>query len=337
MKTAPAPPGQRTVLVLGGAGFIGSSLVHALVAQGLRPRVLARSSRSNANLRAVLDRIDLVHGDFMDDSVVRAALQGVDTVYHLITTTFPNMVSASSNYDLLSNLLPTIRMLEMAREIGVRRIVYASSGGTIYGEPQQVPIPESHPLAPKSAYGQSKLTIENYLTFYARTTAIEVSILRLSNPYGARQNPYGSQGLVAVAMGCAADGRTVRIFGRGDAVRDYIYIDDVIRAMLAASQAEPALLNISSGEGRSVNQVLASVEAASGRSIGRDQQPERSGDVAVNVLDNARARSVLGWAPQVSFDDGIARTWRSSFSHAAPAPDAAASSGVAVAGLGRSP
>ena len=315
MKAAHAP-GPGTVLVLGGAGFIGSSLVHALVAQGVRPRVLTRASRSNANLRKVLDRIDLVHGDFMDDSVVRAALQGVDTVYHLITTTFPNMVSASSNYDLLSNLLPTIRMLEMARELGVRRIVYASSGGTIYGEPQQVPIPETHPLAPKSAYGQSKLTIENYLTFYARTTALEVSIMRLSNPYGPRQNPYGSQGLVAVAMGCAWDGRLLRVFGGGNAVRDYVYIDDVISAMLAASRAKPALLNISSGQGQSVNDVLAAVEAASGRAIARDPQPERPGDVAVNVLDNTCAKAVLGWTPTVSFDEGIVRTWHSSFARA---------------------
>ncbi len=298
------------VLVLGGAGFIGSSLVHALVAQGVRPRVLTRPSRSTANLRRVLDRVELIHGDFMDDSVLRAAMKGVDTVYHLITTTFPNMVTESSNYDLLSNLLPTIRMLELAREMGVRRIVYASSGGTIYGEPQQLPITEAHPLAPKSAYGQSKLTIENYLSFYARTTALEVTILRLSNPYGPSQNPYGSQGLVAVALGCVLDDRPVRVFGDGEAVRDYVFIDDVIAAMLAATAAAPDLLNISGGEGRSVNQVLAAVEAASGKTIQRIRLPQRSGDVGVNVLDNSRARASLNWSPRIMFEHGIEKTWR---------------------------
>jgi UDP-glucose 4-epimerase len=301
---------QGPVLVLGGAGFIGSSLVHELVQMGVRPRVLTRPSRSGANLRHVLDRIDLIHGDFMDDNVLSMAMKGVGTVFHLITTTFPNMVIESSNYDLLSNLLPTIRMLELAREGGVRRIVYASSGGTIYGEPQQMPIAETHPLAPKSAYGQSKLTIENYLSFYARTTSLEVSILRLSNPYGPSQNPYGSQGLVAVALGCALDHRAVKVFGGGEAVRDYVYIDDVIAAMLAAAGAAPDLLNISRGEGRSVNQVLDAVEAASGRRIVREQVPHRLGDVSVNVLDNTRARAALGWSPLVSFEDGIARTWR---------------------------
>lgn len=307
--TYPPAAIEGPVLVLGGAGFIGSNLVHALVAQGHRPRVLARPSRSSANLRQVLDRIDLIHGDFMDDAVVRVALKGVHTVFHLITTTFPNMVIESSNYDLLSNLLPTIRMLELARESGVQRIVYASSGGTIYGEPQTVPITESHPLAPKSAYGQSKLTIENYLSFYARTTPLEVSILRVSNPFGPGQNVYGSQGLVAVAMGCALDGRALRVFGQGDSVRDYIYIDDVIEAMLRATAAPPNVLNISSGSGRSVNEVIAAVEAACGHPIERLSMPERSGDVKVSILDNTLARQSLNWVPKVNFEEGVAQSW----------------------------
>lgn len=302
---------EPPILVLGGAGFIGSNLVHALVAQGYRPRVLARPSRSNANLRQVFNHIELIHGDFMDDAVLRVALRGVRTVYHLITTTFPSMVIESGNYDLLSNLLPTIRMLEFAREEGVQRIVYASSGGTIYGEPQQLPISESHPLAPQSAYGQSKLTIENYLSFYARTTPLEVSILRVSNPYGPRQNVYGSQGLVAVAMGCAMDGRALRIFGKSDGVRDYVYIDDVVDAMLLATKAPPAVLNISSGTGRSVNDVIEAVERASGRRIARRESPERLCDVKVNILDNARASRMLGWRPQVEFAAGVARYWES--------------------------
>lgn len=297
------------VLVLGGAGFIGSNLVNRLVARGLRPRVLARPSRSSANLRRVMDQVDIIHGDFMDDAVLRVALRGVHTVFHLITTTFPNMVIESSNYDLLSNLLPTIRLMELARETGVRRIVYASSGGTVYGEPIQIPIPETHPLAPKSAYGQSKLTIENYLSFYARTTPLEVSILRVSNPFGPQQNIYGAQGLIAVAMGCVLDNRPLKVFGAGNTVRDYIFIDDVVEAMLKATTAAPGILNISSGEGRTVNDVIAAVEAASGRQIQRQPLPERSGDVSVSILDNQRARQLLAWSPGVPFGEGVARSW----------------------------
>lgn len=308
--TASAPQLTGQTLVLGGAGFIGSNLVDALVAGGHRPRVLVRPSRSSANLREVMGGIDLLHGDFMDDAMLKVAMRGVNTVFHLITTTFPNMVIESSNYDLLSNLLPTIRMLEIAREAGVRRIVYASSGGTIYGEPQQVPIQESHPLAPKSAYGQSKLTIENYLSFYARTTPLEVSILRMSNPFGPRQNIYGAQGLLAVAMGCVLNQRPLRVFGDGQTVRDYIYIDDVVNAMLRATVAVPAVLNISSGLGRTVNDVIAAVETASGQRIERQRVPERSGDVGISILDNQRARGLLDWAPRIGFEEGVARTWR---------------------------
>ncbi len=306
-EAAPAGP----VLVLGGAGFIGSNLVRALVTQGLRPRVFTRPSRSGANLREVLDRVDLVHGDFMDDTVLRVAMRGVHTVFHLITTTFPNMVIESSNYDLLSNLLPTIRMLELAREAGVQRIVYASSGGTVYGEPLQLPIPESHLLAPKSAYGQSKLTIENYLGFYARTTPLEVRILRVSNPYGPGQNLYGAQGLIAVAMGCAMDARPLRVFGPGGNVRDYVYVGDVVDALMraAAASAAPLVLNVSSGAGRSVNEVIAAVEHASGRRIERHMLPERAGDVKVSVLDNTLARQSLGWTPRTGFRDGVQLTW----------------------------
>ena len=302
-----APMGR--VLVLGGAGFIGANLVRALVAQGQRPRVLTRPSRSVAALRGQLGAVDLINGDLMDDVVVRAALTGVDTVFHLITTTFPNMVVQSSNYDLLSNLLPTIRVLELARELGVKRIVYASSGGTIYGEPRSVPIDEDHPLAPKSPYGQSKLTIENYLSFYGRTTPLEVCILRLSNPYGPGQNPFGVQGLVAVAMGCALDGRPISIYGEGTAVRDYIYIDDVVDAMLRAAVRTPAVLNVSSGVGQSVKQVLDAIDRISGRPLQRLALPARAGDVQANVLDNRRARQWLDWAPNTALDEGLRRTW----------------------------
>lgn len=300
---------QAPVLVLGGAGFIGSAVVRALVAQGLRPRVLTRPSRSISNLRDILDQVELIYGDFMDDAVLGVAMKGVRTVYHLITTTFPNMVIESSNYDLLSNLLPTIKVMEIARASGACRIVYASSGGTVYGEPQQLPIPESHPLAPKSAYGQSKLTIENYLSFYGRTTPLEVSILRLSNPYGPQQNPFGNQGLIAVAMGCLLDDRPIRVFGEGSAVRDYIFIDDVVDALLRASVAAPAVLNISFGEGRSVMQVLDAVERVSCRKLNRVSLPDRRGDVSVNILDNSLAYLHLGWAPSCGFDEGVQITW----------------------------
>jgi UDP-glucose 4-epimerase len=246
----------------------------------------------------------------MDDVALRKALDGIDTVFHLVSTTFPGMTIESSVYDVLSNLLPTIRLLEICISNGVKKIVYASSGGTIYGEPSKTTISEDHQLLPKSAYGQSKLTIENYLRFYARTTELEVNILRISNPFGPRQNPYGIQGLIAVAMGCAYNGRTVKIFGKGETVRDYIYIDDVIDALLLAAKRPGSFItNISTGKGYSVVEIIDAIEKVTGKVIRREFVPMRKGDVTINVLENRLAYEIYGWKPKTRIEDGLSNTW----------------------------
>jgi UDP-glucose 4-epimerase len=163
---------------------------------------------------------------------------------------------------------------------------------------------------PKSAYGQSKLNIENYLRFYARTTRLDVKILRISNPYGAGQNPYGVQGLVAVAMGCALHDRTLKIFGKGDAVRDYIHIDDVISAMTkVAERPGSVVLNISSGKGLSVLEMVSEIEAVIGHPIKKEHIAPRYGDVNVSVLSSDLARGLYPWSPQVEIQEGLAKTW----------------------------
>lgn len=302
--------GVARYLILGGAGFIGSNLAAALVSRGERPRIFSRPSYSLANIERILPSVDIAYGDFMDDVAVRRATEGVDTIFHLISTTFPSMTLESSIYDVLSNLLPTIRLLEICVANGVRKIVYASSGGTVYGEPQALPITEDHPLIPKSAYGQSKLVIENYLTFYARTTSLEIQILRVSNPYGPRQNPFGVQGLVAVAMGCARSGRTLNVYGRGESVRDYVYIEDVIDGMLkAAARPGSFIINLSSECGYSVLEVIEAIEKLTGRPVAKRFVEGRGGDVAANVLCNRRARELLNWTPTTTFEDGLSRTW----------------------------
>jgi UDP-glucose 4-epimerase len=299
-----------TTLVLGGAGFIGGSLTRMLVAGGHRPRVFNRPSYVLANIKDIIDRTELVYGDFMDDVALRKVLDGVDTVYHLISTTFPSMTTESGVYDVLSNLLPTIRLLEICAGTGVKKIVYASSGGTVYGEPLYIPIDEEHPREPTSAYGQSKLSIENYLHFYARTKKIDVSILRISNPYGPSQNPLGVQGVIAVAMGCALSKRPLKLFGQGEAVRDYIYIDDVVRALiLAGEKPGSCAVNISSGVGYSVIQIVEAIEKITGESVIKQFVTKREGDVLTNVLANDRARQLFDWKPDTGLLEGLALTW----------------------------
>lgn len=293
-------------LILGGAGFIGGNLTRTLVARGEQPRVFTRSSSSISNLEDILEHIDIIYGDFQDDVALRNALKGIDTVFHLISSTGPRMTFGSSMYDVNSNFIPTIRLVENCLASGVKKIVYASSGGTIYGEPQVIPIPENHPLLPKSAYGQSKLTIENFLNFYARSTDLDVNILRISNPFGTGQNPCKSQGIIAVAMNCAYHKRVLKIYGEGEAVRDYIYVDDVIEAMLLAAKSYgSSTVNISSGTGHSVMDIVQAVEKISGRIIRKEFIPNCSSDVEVNILDNKQAYEIYGWYPKVTFKDGL--------------------------------
>lgn len=297
-------------LVLGGAGFIGGNLARALVARGEYTRILTRSSSSVSNIKDILDKVDILYRDFMDDVSLRQALKDIDVVFHLISTTFPSMTTESIVYDVFSNLLPTIRLVELCLDQGVKKIVYASSGGTIYGEPQNIPISEEHPLQPISAYGQSKLTIENYLNFYAKTTPIDVNVLRISNPFGFGQKLLGVQGIIAVAMGCAYYNRTLDIYGKGEAIRDYIYIDDVIQALLmAAKQSGSSVVNISSGKGHSVMDIVQIVEDVSKRSIQKNFIQNRSTDVNVNILDNRKAYEMYGWRPSMDLKKGCQMTW----------------------------
>jgi UDP-glucose 4-epimerase len=297
-------------LILGGADFIGSHLARRLVDQGEIVRILTRPNSAISNIQDVLDRVDVIYRDFMDDGALRHAVQSIDTVYHVTSTSSPGMALESSYYDVLSNLLPTIRLLELCLASGVKKIVYVSSGGTIYGDPQTIPITEEHPLMPRSAYGQGKLTIENYLTFYARSTSLDISVLRVSNSFGPGQSLWGEQGLIAVAMGCAYYEHSLKLYGAGKAVRDYIYIDDVIDAMvLAATQTGSSIVNISAAVGHSVMEIVQAVEEISGRTIAKEFIPDRPSDVQINILDNQKAYQLYGWTPKTAFRDGLAKTW----------------------------
>lgn len=297
-------------LILGGAGFIGGNLARKLIEAGEEVRIFTRPSSSISNIDDILENVDIVYGDFSDDVALRNALTNIDVVYHLISTTFPSMTVASSVFDVLSNLLPTIRLVELCLTNGIKKIVYASSGGTVYGEPKITPIPETHPLMPTSAYGQSKLTIENYLNFYARTSDIDISILRISNPFGPGQKLFGVQGIIAVTMGCILYDRVLNIYDEGRAIRDYIYIDDVIQALLTAGNSqESAIVNISSAQGHSVMDIVHALETISGKEIRKKYVAARPGDVSVNILSNQYAFELYGWQPKISFEEGLAMTW----------------------------
>jgi UDP-glucose 4-epimerase len=299
-------------LVLGGKGFIGSHLVEGLLDHGHTVRVFDRLHVAPLFPATVADRVETIDGDFESETDVAAALQGCDTCFHLVSTTLPKNSNDDPSYDVRTNLLPTMALLRLAADARIARIVFLSSGGTVYGRPRYTPIDEAHPTDPVCSYGIVKLTIEKYLALYRTLRGIETVVLRFSNPYGERQRIDAAQGAVAAFLGKALRGEPVELWGDGSVVRDYVYIGDAVEAMLnaLAYRGPERVFNIGSGEGHSLLEVLAAIETAIGRPVARRHLPARAVDVPVNVLSIDRARAELGWEPRTAFADGVARTLR---------------------------
>lgn len=300
-------------LILGGGGFIGLHLCEALVNQGIKVRIFERPKLKFQEPTRFRNHVEWFEGDFSNSSDVLGALKDCEVVFHLISTVLPKNSNADPIYDLESNVIATVKMLDLARECKIRKIIFVSSGGTIYGNPKIIPVPETHPTDPLCSYGVGKLAIEKYLQLYNHLYGLDYCILRLSNPYGERQPTNTSQGAVAVFLQKALRGELIEIWGDGNVVRDYIYIKDVIDAMLNALnyQGVNRIFNIGCGHGYSINEVISTIESVIGHQIKKKYKSSRSFDVSVNILDISLAREFLHWEPKTSFYEGltIMREW----------------------------
>ncbi len=296
-------------LVLGGKGFIGSHLVDALLHKGFPVKVFDRANIPPLNDAAAAAQVEWIDGDFTSDADVGRALAGCDVCYHLVSTTLPQSSNADPVFDVETNVAGTIRLLNHAVRLGVKKVVFISSGGTVYGIPRQVPISEDHPTNPICSYGITKLAIEKYLHLYLTLHGLDYTVLRLSNPFGERQRIQASQGAVAVFMGKALRGERIDIWGDGSVVRDYVYVGDAVAALVKAAtyRGDERVLNIGSGAGISLNQILDGIEQVTGCKAERTYTAARAFDVPVSVLATARARDALGWTPTTSFADGLKR------------------------------
>jgi UDP-glucose 4-epimerase len=304
-------PTAEVAVVLGGAGFLGSHLTEALLAAGRPVRVFDRKNADLRKLEHLGSGWTFLGGDFVNEADQRDALRGAGTVFHLVSTTLPATSAMNPVYDVETNLVATLRLLDLAVETGVRRVVFVSSGGTVYGLPRAVPIPEDHPTDPLVAYGVVKLAIEKYLRLYHRHRGLPHRILRLSNPYGPRQDPEGMQGAASVFLGRVHAGLPIEIWGDGSVVRDYLYVEDAVAGILAAEGTEgtEGTYNIASGRGVSLNELLTAIAQATGRNVEVRYLPSRPFDVPVNVLSIEKARRELGWEPRVGLAEGLRRTW----------------------------
>ena len=298
--------------VLGGGGFIGANLCQALKGKVASLRAYGRRQAFPEALAGV----EWVGGDFLDATTHANALNGCDTVIHLVSATNPASGNLNMVADVEANVVSTLRLLDACRFFGVRRLVFISSGGTVYGVPKVVPTPETHPLEPITSYGVSKLTIERYLSLYGYLYGLDYRILRVANPYGPYQTAAKGQGVVAAFVERALAGAPVEIWGDGTVVRDYFYVADLVDAILKsiAHDGPSRVFNIGSGEGQSVNEIIAAIEKATGKPLERRYLKGRPIDAPKSVLDIALARTELGWTPKVSLADGLARmiAWRKS-------------------------
>lgn len=296
------------VVVLGGAGFIGSHLVDRLLAEGTHVVCVTRHPPGLLSELALRhSRLQLRAADIAESAALIESMQDADVIVHLVSTTLPASSNLDPRFDVATNLIGALNILEAARAANVQRVVFASSGGTVYGVPQKVPLSEEHPTEPTSSYGITKLAIEKYLALYRHLHGIDSIILRISNPYGERQRLESVQGAVSVFIGKALRGEPIEIWGDGSVVRDFIHVSDVASAVLAAInyQGSQKVFNIGSGEGVSLNDLVRMIGDAMGREPGVIYKPARGFDVPRNVLSIERAKESMGWAPSMKIHEGI--------------------------------
>ncbi|MEI6599781.1 MAG: NAD-dependent epimerase/dehydratase family protein [Comamonadaceae bacterium] len=300
------------IVVLGGGGFVGSTIVDHLLRDGHTIRIFERPRVIHYRKFSEQEKVEWVEGDFASSHEVSDALIGMDAVLHLVSTTLPKSSNEDPVYDVQTNVIATLQLLNAMVLHKVRKILFISSGGTVYGNPVYTPLDEKHPTEPIVSYGITKLAIEKYLHVYHRMHGIQAITLRVANPYGERQRYETAQGAVGVFLHHALKGIPIDIWGDGSVTRDYIYSADVASAFVKAlSYTGPhSVFNVSSGTGLSLNALLELLESALGRSIVRRYLPGRPFDVPVSVLSNDLARQELGWSPATTMAEGIARTAR---------------------------
>jgi UDP-glucose 4-epimerase len=301
-------------VVTGGAGFIGSHVVDALIGRGDRVAVVDNlSSGRRQNLEGALGRGATLHAADVRDAGALAeifARERPEVVFHLAAQIDVRKSVEDPIQDAQANVLGTIEVLEAARVSGARRVVNTSTGGGLYGDASVIPTPEDHPIRPLAGYGQGKYAAEGYCDLYTRLHGLSTVSLRYGNVYGPRQDVHGEAGVIAIFCGCVIEGRRPTIFGDGRQTRDWVEVSDVARANLVAAQSNIAgPVNIGTGREVSVLELLgtlaASAMGASRSTLEPEFAPPRPGEVGRSCLDVALAREALGWAAEMRLEDGL--------------------------------
>ena len=301
---------KKPISILGGLGFMGSHICRELVSRGHSVRIFDKLYASQELIDDFKTVVEVVEGDISRPDDVLGAIADVNIVINLIHTTVPGSSMDNPRYDVISNVAAAANWLQHLGETKVRKILYVSSGGTVYGLPEGVPISEDHPTNPVNSYGITKLAIEKYTAMYANRCGVDYCLLRPSNIYGPGQRLQIGQGLIGVLANRALRGERLEIWGTGENLRDYLFIDDLVNGVMRLlSYAGPyRVFNISSGTGHSVLDIVSILRGQIDSLPEVAHLPDRGFDVPVNVLDSSRIAQETGWQPRVDLESGIMRT-----------------------------
>lgn len=302
------------ILVTGGAGFIGSHIVDALIDRGHRVTVLDNlSSGQETNLNR---RAKFIKGDITNQKKLESVFKRVEpeAIFHLAAQINVRASVENPILDAECNILGSLRLIDMAAKTGVKKFIFASTGGAMFGDEAPYPVTEDTPITPLSPYGLAKASTEEYLRFYHRTKGLPYIILRYSNVYGPRQNPHGEAGVVAIFTSAIMESSqsliNATIYGDGEQTRDYIYVGDVAKANLAALDSEltEGTFHIGTGKETTVNEIFRLINWQFGKGYEVSHGPAKAGDVKRSVLDISKAERELGWKPEVAVAEGITAT-----------------------------
>lgn len=307
----------QPVAVLGGLGFIGSHICRALVSRGIAVRVIDREDAPLDRVRDIEPLLDIRRGDVTRAEEILPAIADAATLIHLVHSTVPHDSMSDPAADIIGNVAATARLASQLGRTGIRRLVFISSGGAVYGVNGNPRIAESEPTHPISSYGITKLANEKYLAMYADTHGIRCLIARPANVYGPQQRIDKGQGVIGTLVDRSLRGQAIEIWGTGEVVRDYLYIDDMVAGVLALLEYEGCqrIFNIGSGAGHSVADILKLLNRQLGRLPEIVYKPARGFDVPSNVLDTRLLETETNWRARVALDEGIARVITSFHGH----------------------
>jgi len=306
MMLAPRSLANKVCVVVGAGGFLGAQLCPKLVACGAKVRALGKTRYFDQPFR----HVQWQTGNFNDVPKLAALLETADIVFHLAGAKTPAIAEASRLDDLITNVGGSLNLLELCRKSGIDRVVFASSGGTVYGDTASPPYTENTLPSPISTYGINKLAVEHYMALYNRLHGMRNVVLRIANPFGPFQHRLKNQGAIPVFSRLALAGETIRIWGDGTVTRDYLYGEDVADAMIAAAcyGGTEATFNIGSSIGRSLRDVIESLQEVLGTRIGVEYLPARGFDAAANILDSSLAERELAWRPRTGWLEALKAT-----------------------------